>query len=349
MQNPFRFALLLSGLVVLATSCPTVLNRDRAEEIKVFGGQAASASTSFLKGAPVGALSIGRRLEAQVSKNPQIAAFMNRYTPRMKQQLSAVRLQDYSGCGQPLEGSDFSDADQDDIPVSPDGKGGAFKYTFSAGCTKNIGGDIFAISGSITLKDANDSSNTSGYTFSADNFKLTYTSTVDDGNGGTITGSIALTLNGTDTVGTAGASGTGLYKDAQTTRLDFSAIAGKDSITATFSTTSNLEYSADTTITGSPFGRGYVNSSSKFAYNLAAKIGGVSGSASGNFNLKLINVFINRDLCADDVTDSGLAGKDASVAFSDDSNNVLTWNIAPAGSSSACGTGVWSLNGATLP
>jgi hypothetical protein len=349
MQNPFRFALLLTGLVVLATSCPTVLNRDRAEEIKVFGGQATSASTSFLKGAPVGALSIGRRLEAQVSKNPQIAAFMNRYTPRMKQQLAAVRLQDYTGCGSATEGTDFSDADQDDIPISPNG--GAFKYTFSTGCSKEIplgSGDTFAISGSITLKDSNDASNTSGYSFSADNFKLVYSSTVDNGNGGTITGSIALTLNGTDTVTTTPTLG--LYKDAQTTRLDFSAIAGKDSITANFNTASNLEYSADTTITGSPFGRGYVNSSSKFAYNLAAKIGGVSGSASGNFNLKLLNVFINRDVCADDVTDSGLAGKDASVVFSDDSNNVLTWNITPANANGTnCGTGVWSLNGTTLP
>ena len=349
MKNQLRFALLLTGLVVLATACPTVLNRDRAEEIKVFGGQATSASTSFLKGAPVGALDIGSRLEAQVRKNPQIAAFINRYAPRMQRQLSAVRLQNYTGCGDAVRGSDFRDIDNDDIPVNVDGS--AFTYTFS-NCSKTIGNDSFTITGSVTLKDAEDStsntSSTSGYTFGANNFKLVYTSTVDDGKGGTITGSIALTLNGTDTV--TATPTLGLYKDAQTTRLDFSAIAGSDSITANFRTTSTLEYSADTTITGSPFGRGYVNSSSKFGYDLAAKIGSVSGNASGNFNLKLINVFINRDVCADDVTDSGVSGKDASVAFSDDSSNVLTWNITPAGSSSAnCGTGVWSLNGTVLP
>ena len=349
MQNPCRFALLLTGLVVMATSCPsaTVLNRDRAEEIKVFGGQAVDGSTSFLKGAPVGALTIGRRLETQISKNPQIAAFMNRYAPRMKQQLSAVRLQDYTGCGQPLEGSegggDFSDADQDDIPVSPNG--GAFKYTFSTGCSKIIEGDTFAISGSITLKDSDDSSKASGYSFSADNFKLTYTATVDNGNGGTITGSVSLTLNGTDTI--TATPVIGVFKNAQNSRLNFDASAGTDFVKATFSTTSNLEYAADFP-TGDPFSQGYVNSSSKFSYDLSAKIGSRTASFNSSFNLKLVNVFINRKVCVNNVTDSGLTGKDAAVIFSDDSNNILTWNITPATSSSQCGTGVWSLNGTPL-
>lgn len=334
MQNPFRFALLLTGLVVLATSCPTVLSRDRAEEIKVFGGQAASASTSFLKGAPVGALDIGSRLEAQVRKNPQIAAFMNRYTPRIKQQLSAVRLQDYTGCDDASQGTDFIDADQDDIPVNPNG--GAFKYTFS-NCSKTIGNDTFTVTGSVTLKDSDDSSNTSGYTFGANNFKLTYNTTVDDGSGGTFDAQLSLTLNGTDTLTTTPVLG--VYTDAQSTRLDFSATAGSDVITANFSTTSSLEYTADTTISGPPFGRGYVNSSSKFAYSISAKVGNTSANASSSFNLKLINVFINRDSCADDVTDSGVTGKDAFVSFSDDSNNILTWNIA------SCGAGSWSYNG----
>ena len=337
MKNQLRFALLLTGLVVVATSCPTVLSRDRAAEIKVFGGQAASASTSFLKGAPVGALDIGSRLEAQVSKNPQIAAFMNRYAPRFKQQLSAVRLQDYAGCD---DATDYRDTDNDDIPVNVDGS--AFTYTFK-NCTKRIGNDSFTVTGSVTLKDANDSDNTSGYTFGANNFKLVYSTTVDDGKGGTLTGAVSLTLNGTDAV--TATPTPGLYKDAQATRLDFSAIAGGDSITANFSTTSNLEYTADATTSGSPFGRGYVNSSSKFAYNFSAKVGNISSNASSSFNFKLINVFIDRELCADDVTDSGLTGKDASVVFSDDSNNILTWNIAPATSSSECGTGVWSFNG----
>lgn len=343
MQNPFRFALLLTGLTVMATSCPTVLNRDRADEIKVFGGQAASASTSFLKGAPVGALDIGSRLEAQVSKNPQIAAFMNRYAPRIKQQLSAVRLQDYTGCDDASPKTDYRDIDNDDIPVNADGS--AFTYTFS-NCTKRIDNDSFTVTGSVTLKDANDADNTSGYTFGANNFKLVYNTTVDDGKGGTLTGSVSLTLNGTDTV--TATPTLGLYKDAQTTRLDFSAIAGSDSITANFSTTSNLEYTADATTSGSPFGRGYVNSSSKFAYTFSAKVGNISSNASSSLDLKLINVFIDRELCADDVTDSGLTGKNASVVFSDDSNNILTWNIAPATSSSECGTGVWSFNGVPL-
>ena len=343
MKNQLRFALLLTGLVVMATSCPTVLNRDRAEEIKVFGGQAVDGSTSFLKGAPVGALTIGRRMETQISKNSQIAAFMSRYAPRMKQQLSAVRLQDYTGCGQPLEGSDFSDVDQDDIPVNPNG--GAFKYTFSAGCSKIIEGDTLAISGSITLKDNDDSSKASGYSFSADNFKLTYTATVDDGSGGTITGSVSLTLNGTDTI--TATPVIGVFKNAQNSRLSFDASAGTDFVRATFSTTSNLEYAADFP-TGDPFSQGYVNSSSKFSYDLSAKIGSSTASFNSSFNLKLVNVFINREICVDNVTDSGLAGKDASVVFSDDSNNVLTWNIAAATSSSQCGTGVWSLNGTTL-
>lgn len=343
MRNPLRFGLLLTGLVVMATSCPTVLNRERAEEIKVFGGQAASASTSFLKGAPVGALDIGSRLEAQVRKNPQIAAFMNRYTPRIKQQLSAVRLQDYTGCEDASSETDYRDDDRDDIPVSVDGS--AFTYTFS-NCSKTIGNDKFTVMGSVTLKDTNDSSRTSGYTFSANDFQLVYNTTVDDGKGGRLTGVVSLTLNGTDTITATPTLGT--YKDAQSTRLDFSATAGSDAITANFSTTSNLEYTAATTTSSSPFGRGYVNSNSKFAYNLSAKIGNTSASASSSFNLKLVNIFINREICEDDVTDSGLTGKDASVVFSDDSNNILTWNIKPASSSSECGTGVWSLNGTPL-
>ena len=349
MKSQVKTALLLVAILGVVTSCKTVeLNRDRAEEIKVFGGQAVDGSTSFLKGAPVGALSIGRRLESQVSKNPQIAAFMSRYAPRMKQQLSAVRLQDYTGCGDAARNTDYRDIDNDDIPVNVDGS--AFTYTFS-NCTKptGTGNDTFTVTGSVTLKDAQDdtspNSNTSGYTFGANNFKLVYNTTVDDGKGGTLTGSVALTLNGTDTV--TATPTLGLYKDAQTTRLDFSAIAGSDSITANFRTTSTLEYTADFP-TSDPFGRGYVNSSSKFSYDLSAKIGNASASASSSFNMKLINVFINRKVCVDNVTDSGLAGKDASVVFSDDSNNVLTWNITPAGSSSQCGTGVWSFNGTPL-
>ena len=351
MRNQLRFALLLTGLVVMATSCPTVLNRDRAEEIKVFGGQAASASTSFLKGAPVGALDIGNRLEAQVRKNPQIAAFMNRSAPRMQRQLSSVRLQDYKGCDDASPKTDYRDDDRDDIPVNVDGS--AFTYTFD-NCSKTIGNDRFTVTGSVTLKDSDDSSRTSGYTFAANNFKLVYSTTVDDGKGGTFKAQVSLTLNGTDTV--TATPTRGVYTDAQATRLDFSAVAGSDAITANFSTTSNLEYTTDATtipepetgVVPSAFGRGYVNSNSKFSYSISTKIGNVSANASSSFNLKLINVFINRDLCPDDVTDSGLTGKDASVVFSDDSNNILTWNIAPATSVQECGTGVWSFNGTPL-
>ena len=346
MNSHSKTLLLLVAMLSLATSCQSVtLNRDRAEEIKVFGGQSVDGSTSFLKGAPVGAFAIGRRLEAQVSKNPQIAAFISRHTPRLKQQLSAVRLQDYTGCNDDaLEGSDYSDADQDDIPVSPNG--GAFKYTFSANCTKTIGGETFAISGSITLKDTDDRSISSGYTFSADNFKLTYTSTVDDGNGGTLTGQVSLTLNGTDTI--TATPVLGVFKNAQNSRLSVAATAGSDFVRATFSTTSTLEYTSDFP-TRAPFSRGYVNSSSKFSYDLSAKVGSSTASFNSSFNLKLVNVYINRDVCVDNVTDSGVTGKDAAAVFSDDSSNVLTWNITPVNANGTnCGTGVWSLNGQPL-
>jgi hypothetical protein len=337
---------MLGGVVL--TACPKVeLNADRAAEIQTFSRQAVTSSTSFLKGVPVGALDIGRRLEAQAMSHEKSRAFIQKYAPRLSKQFSSVRLQNYSGCASPgpAQGTDYNDVDNDGIPVNLNGS--PFVFTF-VNCSEtviddNTGAQTTAtVTGSVSFKDANDNDPSSGYTFSANNFKFTYASRVDDGASGTIPVTLSLTLNGSDTV--TGSNGT--YQDAQNTQFSFDATGGTDFVRVSFSTNSTLTFTTDTANSdGDDFSVGYLNSNSKFTYNISAKLGNQTGSAGGEFNMKLINVYINRFQCPDDVTDSGVTGKDGAITFGDDSNNVLKYDLTSVQSGGACGEGSWTYNG----
>jgi hypothetical protein len=346
---------LLGSVIALLTACPRVeLNGQRADEIKGFGNQALTGSTSFLKGAPVGALGVGRRLEALAMSQPDSRMFVQRYAPGLKRQLSGMRLQDYKGCSTPLT-SDYKDVDNDGIPQNVDGS--AFTYTF-VNCQKtvnddNTGQSVTAdLTGSITLKDSDDNLVTSGYTFTAKDFKFTFNSEVDDGAGGTLRVILSLTLNGTDTVSadpTFQDSLTATFKDVQNIRFNFDAIAGSDFVKIESTTNSSLTFTSIAP-TGDVFGFGYVNSSGKFSYSVAVSLNGKSDSTSSGFSMVLKNVYIDREVCPEDVTDSGVVGKDGSASFSDEYKNVLTWDISPfntdgPSNGNVCGQGTWSLNG----
>jgi hypothetical protein len=348
---------LLSAVIALLTACPRVeLNRDRADEIKGFGNQALTGSTSFLKGAPVGALGVGRRLETLAMSQPDSKAFIQRYAPGLKRQFSGVRLQDYngSGCGT-VPSTSYKDVDNDGIPQNLDGS--AFTYNF-VNCTKtvtddNTGQSVTAtLTGAVTLKDSDDNAATSGYTFTAKDFKFKFDSTVEDDAGGTVRVVLSLTLNGTDTVSAGQLSSdtqTATFKDIQDIRFNFDAIAGSDFIKIQSTTKSTVTFTSIAP-TGDVFGFGYVNSSGKFSYSVALSLNGKSASTSSSFDMALKNVYIDREVCPEDVTDSGVSGKDGSASFSDEFKNVLTWDIIPfdAGgpsSGNVCGQGTWSLNG----
>ena len=331
--------LAMGALMTALVACPKVeLNKSHATEIQSFGSQAIVGTTTFLKGAPVGALDIGRRLEALALANPKTKAFLQQHAPRMTQWFSRVRLQNYSGCSTPKDGTDYKDVDNDGIPVNPDGS--AFSYTFT-GCQDAQDGNSGTLTGKVSLKDSSDNDPESGYTFGLNDFRFTYTGQTDDGKGGTITATVVLALNGTDTVSAPGAAG-GSYKDVQSSKFSLEATVGKDFIRSSFSTDSSLTYSPDVAATSGVdvFSRGYVNSNSKFSYSFAAAIGSQAVNSSGEFKLLLTNIFIDRETCADDVTQS--SAKDAAAVFSDDNNNVLKWDVA------GCGSGSWDYNGAPL-
>jgi hypothetical protein len=313
-----------------------------------------------LKGAPIGALGVGRRLEALAMSRPDSKAFMARFAPGLKRQLSGMRVQDYSGngCGTP-PASSYKDVDNDGIPQNLDGS--AFTYNF-VNCSKTVTDDntgqptTAAFTGSVTLRDSDDTVATSGYTFSAKDFKFTFSSEVDDGQGGTLKVVLSLTLNGTDTVtGDPGFqdSLTATFKDSQNTRFNFDAIAGSEFLKIQSTTNSALTFTSFAPA-GDVFGLGYVNSSGTFSYSVSASLSGVTQSSSSSFNMALKNVYINREVCPEDVTDSGVSGKDGLVSFSDDNKNILTWDITPFNSGApstgnVCGRGTWSLNGVAQP
>jgi hypothetical protein len=354
--QPLSIAL-LGSVIALLTACPKVeLNRDRAGEIQGFGNQALTGSTSFLKGAPIGALGVGRRLEALAMSRPDSKAFIARFAPGLKRQLSSLRLQDYntSGCGTPPANS-YKDVDNDGIPQNLDGS--AFTYSF-VNCSKTVTDDntglptTAAFTGRVTLRDSDDTLPLSGYSFTAKDFKFTFSSEVDDGQGGTLRVTLSLTLNGTDTV-TADPSFqdslTATFKDAQNTRFNFDAIAGSEFLKIESTTASTLTFTS-LAPSGDVFGLGYVNSSGKFSYSVSASLNGNTASSSSSFNMALKNVYINREVCPEDVTDSGDSAKDGSVSFSDEYNNRLVWDITPFSSGgpsngNVCGQGKWSLNG----
>jgi hypothetical protein len=335
----------IASIALVLTACPgttgTQLSPDRAREISIFGPSAMTGTTSFLRGAPVTAESIGREVQRLARSNPQFATFVDRYTPHLNNAFKAVRPQGPgTDCGNNISPNTYKDVDADGIYQSP--SGGTFTYTFDCTNTDLYGG-TGALSGQVTMRDDVDdttpASAQSGYTYKLSNFKFTYTTSVDDINGNPIPVTLILTLNTNATI--AKTSVPGKYQVTQNYTFGFDASAGTAKLTATLSNNTTLTYTP-TSATAPSFDQGYVDASSQFTYSIAGRLDTTSFNGGGTFNVLYSNMYVDRGSGCDDVTQAPpTANKDAKVVFSDNAPtpNRLTWDIT------GCGTGTWTYAG----
>jgi hypothetical protein len=329
---------LSASMIALLTACPKLeLNAQRAGEIQAFSRSALSGSVSFLKGAPISALDAGRRLEQLALSHPEARAMLQRHAPRAFSGFSGVRPQATSGCGTgsdaPIDGTDYKDVDNDGIPVSP--SGGTFTYTFdcrSGGLLDQTG----ALSGQISMRDADDNDPDSGYTFEMKNFKFTYE--VTDNN--SVKTSFVLSFNGTDSISVGGTPSAPVFTNTQNFQFSFDLTSGTDFLRIGFGSNGKLTYTPTTTIPTEIFSQGYVDARNTFSYRVNAKIGSDTANAEGSFNLLLSNIYVDRLGECQEVSDSG--SRNATATFSDDANNILVWDIQ------GCGVGPWTYNGSGL-
>jgi hypothetical protein len=331
----FKLMCCVVSLAALLTACPTErpLDRNNAVTVRGFAPDAIASSTQFLRGAPVtvsGATDLIQQGAASNAKVTQLLAksptSLNTALSRFKNQVRANALNPQAALpaagGNDCGNISITDADNDGIPLLVN------NYKFDCGGAI-YDGYTATLTGTVYIKDLNDSDPSSGYDAKVSDLKFRYIDTT--GSTPTI---IELKMNYDVKVRNVSA---GVYSVDQSFRFEVYVESDGESASLVYSYTGKLTYTPATGATNATrFSKGNVKFDNKFRFEV---------KAPGENYFTQLTIKSTAGLAVDVPACGKTRMVDTGVVNFSDGQNTMTWTLNSCTNLGNPSNGTWEYNG----